>query len=146
MASMVKGCLSLTVATTLRRNSMESTSRDQCRSARLTVKNRCHQQNAHAGIALHSSGFRTECGNVAPRSSPQLGFTAWCRRLWLSYAKPNIAAPWFFLLGFVLHPTLAEVRTTGKAGGLKDLEPLKAAYSTDLLTTIRWSSCRLYLW
>jgi len=30
--------------------------------------------------------------------------------------------------------------TTGKAGCLKDLEPLKAAYATDSLTTIRWSS------
>ncbi|WP_319588785.1 tyrosine-protein phosphatase [uncultured Desulfobulbus sp.] len=30
--------------------------------------------------------------------------------------------------------------TTGKAGGLKDCEPLKAVYSTDSLTTIRWST------
>ena len=36
--------------------------------------------------------------------------------------------------------------TTGKAGGLKDLEPLKAAFSKDLRTTLRWSSCRLSLW
>ena len=30
--------------------------------------------------------------------------------------------------------------TTGKAGGLKDCEPLKAVYLTDILTTIRWST------
>jgi hypothetical protein len=30
--------------------------------------------------------------------------------------------------------------TTGKAGGLKDCEPLKAVCSTDSLTTIRWST------
>ena len=29
--------------------------------------------------------------------------------------------------------------TTGKAGGLTALEPLKAVYLTDQLTTIRWS-------
>ncbi|MBV5328745.1 MAG: hypothetical protein JZU65_14130 [Chlorobium sp.] len=39
--------------------------------------------------------------------------------------------------------TLKKSVTTGKAGGLKDLEPLKAACSTDLLTTIRWSNSRL---
>ena len=30
--------------------------------------------------------------------------------------------------------------TTGKAGGLTDCEPLKAVYSTDSLTTFRWST------
>ena len=30
--------------------------------------------------------------------------------------------------------------TTGKAGGLKDCEPLKAVCSTDSLTTFRWST------
>jgi len=30
--------------------------------------------------------------------------------------------------------------TTGKAGGLKDCEPLKAVCLTDSLTTIRWST------
>jgi hypothetical protein len=36
--------------------------------------------------------------------------------------------------------THVESVTTGKAGGLKDCEPLKAVYSTDSLTTIRWST------
>jgi hypothetical protein len=29
--------------------------------------------------------------------------------------------------------------TTGKAGGIKDREPLKAVYKKDSPTTIRWS-------
>jgi len=37
-------------------------------------------------------------------------------------------------------PNRNESVTTGKAGGLKDCEPLKAVSSTDSLTTIRWST------
>jgi len=40
---------------------MYSTNRDRCRSARFTVKKRCRHQPARAGIALHSSGFTTQC-------------------------------------------------------------------------------------
>jgi predicted transcriptional regulator len=50
-----------------------------------------------------------------------------------SYVENN------FLAGIVSFKSV----TTGKAGGLKDLEPLKAACSKDLRTTLRWSSCRL---
>jgi hypothetical protein len=39
-----------------------------------------------------------------------------------------------------LPPYSPESVTTGKAGCLKDCEPLKAVYSTDSLTTIRWST------